>query len=209
MIARALITALLFCLSLLSANAQRDEGEQLLLNWEKLQTLEQMLDNMYTSYKILERGYRTIKDVSEGNYKLHEAFLDGLMAINPAVRNYRRIPLIIDYQKLLVSEYKRAYERFKADPHFTASELQYLASVYTHLFRASTRNIDDLITIITATKLRMTDEERMRAIDRIFYNLEGELGFLRSFNSNTQLLAIQRARSANDVKTIRLLYGVN
>lgn len=206
---KILIVIILIGLLLPKAFAQQEETQQLLLNWEKLRTLEEMLDNMYTSYKILEYGYRTIKDISEGNYKLHQLFLDGLMAVNPAVRNYRRIPLIIDYQKLLVNEYKRAYDRFKADPHFTASELQYLASVYTHLFQASTRNIDDLITIITATKLRMTDEERMQAIDRIFYDLEGKLGFLRSFNNNTQLLAIQRARAANDVKTIRLLYGVN
>lgn len=189
--------------------AQQEETEQLLINWEKLYLLEQMLDNLYTSYSILEKGYRTVKDISEGNYQLHQAFLDGLFAINPTVRNYQRIPLIIDYQKLLVSEYKRAYSRFKRDPHITAAELQYLASVYSHLFQASLRNLDDLITIVTATKLRMTDDERMQAIDRIFYDLEGKLGFLRSFNNNTQLLAIQRARSANDVKTIRLLYGIN
>lgn len=193
----------------LPCRAQQEETEQLLINWEKLYLLEQMLDNMYTSYKILEKGYRTVKDISEGDYKLHQAFLDGLFAINPTVRNYRRIPLIIDYQKLLIKEYKRAYDRFRRDPHFTLAELQYVANVYSHLVQASVRNLDDLITIITATKLRMTDEERMQAIDRIFYDLEGKLGFLRAFNNNTQLLAIQRARNANDVKTIRLLYGIN
>ncbi len=188
---------------------QSDEAQQLLLNWEKLQELEKILDNMYVGYKILDKGYTTIKNISEGNYTLHQLFLDGLMAVSPAVRNYKRIPFIIDYQKLLVKEYKNAYTRFRSDPHFTPQEIEYVANVYNYLFTASLRNIDDLVMITTATKLRMSDDERMRAIDRIFYDMESKVGFLRSFNSSTQLLAIQRARAANDVRTLNHLYGIN
>lgn len=189
--------------------SQSQEAQQLLLNWEKLQELEKILDNMYVGYKILDKGYTTVKNIARGNYSIHQLFLDGLMEVNPSVRNYRRIPFIIDYQKLLLKEYKNAYNRFKNDPHFTPQEIQYLANVYNFLFKASLRNIDDLVMIITATKLRMSDDERMKAIDRIFYDMEGKLVFLRGFNSNTQLLAIQRARSANDVRTLNQLYGIN
>jgi hypothetical protein len=208
---RILIT-LTVCLSLSGLKpsfGQSDEAQQLLLNWEKLQELEKILDNMYVGYKILDKGYTTIKNISEGNYTLHQLFFDGLMAINPAVRNYKRIPFIIDYQKLLVKEYKNAYNRFRNDPHFSPQEIEYLGNVYNYLFTASLRNIDDLVMITTATKLRMSDDERMRAIDRIFYDMEGKVGFLRSFNGSTQLLAIQRARAANDVRTLNHLYGIN
>jgi DNA repair ATPase RecN len=208
---RALTILIALCLQCFgnSAKAQSDEAQQLLLNWEKLQELEKILDNMYTGYKILDKGYRTIKDISEGNYSLHKLFMDGLMAVNPTIRNYKRIPFIIDYQKLLLKEYKNAYNRFKDDPNFKPQEIAYLANVYSFLFQASLRNIDDLVMIITATKLRMSDAERMQAIDRIFYDMEGKLIFLRGFNNSTQLLAIQRARSINDVRTIQHLYGVS
>lgn len=188
--------------------AQAAESEQLILNFTKLQQLEAILDNMYAGYTILSNGYMKIKAISEGNYKLHQLFLDGLMAVNPTVRNYRRIPQIISYQKLLVSEYKRAYNRFRKDPNFNPDEIQYLFNVYKFLIDASARNLDDLIMIITATKLRMSDEERLSAIDRIFFDIEGKLMFLRGFNNNTQLLAIQRARLAGDVRTINSLYGI-
>jgi hypothetical protein len=190
------------------AYSQVTEIQQLILNWEKLAELEKILDNMYTGYKILDKGYSTIKNIAEGNYSIHQIFIDGLMLVNPTVRNYKRIPFIIDYQKLLLKEYSNAYNRFKNDPHFTPQELEYLANVYSYLFTASLRNIDDLVMIITATKLRMSDDERMQAIDRIFYDMESKLIFLRGFNNSTQLLAIQRARSANDVKTIQHLYGI-
>ena len=191
-----------------SAFAQEEEIGQLILNTEKLQLMEETLDQIYNTYKILEFGYNTITRISEGNYSLHEAFIDGLMLVNPSIRNYKRIPYIIDYQKLLLAEYSRAYNRFRADPHFTYEELQYLGNVYSYLLSASVKNIDDLLMVITATQLAMNDEERLRAIDRIYYDMESKLRFVRSFNNTTQLLALQRSRSANDVRTMQSLYGV-
>jgi hypothetical protein len=202
------LTASLLLLPRLS-DAQAEETEQLILNWAKLKQLEAILDNMYAGYTILSTGYNKIKMISEGNYTMHELFIDGLMAVNPTVRNYRRIPQIISYQKLLLSEYKAAYNRFRQDPNFKVDEITYLAKVYSFLFQASVRNLDDLVMIITATKLRMNDAERLQAVDRIFFDMESKLYFLRSFNNNTQLLAIQRARRANDVRTIRQVYGIN
>lgn len=192
-----------------TARGQVGETSQLLINWEKLEQLRQILDNMYWGYKVMDKGYTTIRLIAEGNYKLHEAFMDALMLVNPAVRNYKRIPMIISYQKLLLKEYKRAYNRFRKDPGFKLDELEYLANVYTFLIDASLRNIDELTTIVTATRLRMTDEERMAAIDRIFWDMENKVIFLRSFNNTTQLLAIQRARSRTDINTLQSLYGIN
>ncbi|MBX2896836.1 MAG: TerB family tellurite resistance protein [Cyclobacteriaceae bacterium] len=192
-----------------NVTGQSTEAQQLMLNWEKLNQLRKILDNMYKGYKVLDKGYSTIKNIAEGNYTIHQAFIDGLMLVNPSIRNYRRIPLIIDYQKLLLKEYQRAYNRFRQDPNFKLDELTYLANVYSFLFDASLRNIDELMMIITSTKLSMTDDERMQAIDRIYFDMEDKVIFLNYFNNNTQLLAIQRARSRNDVITMQKLYGVN
>jgi excinuclease UvrABC helicase subunit UvrB len=62
--------------------------------------------------------------------------------------------------------------------------------------------------IVTATKLRMSDEERLQAIDRIYLDMENKLVFLKVFNSSTQMLAMQRARENHDVETLQKLYEV-
>jgi hypothetical protein len=207
---KQIVLAVFLCMgSQTGAIAQSQEAQQLLLNWEKLRQLEEILDNMYRGYKILDKGYTTIKNIAQGNYSIHQLFIDGLMAVNPSIRNYKRIPFIIEYQKLLLKEYQRAYNRFRQDPNFKLEEIEYLANVYKFLFDASLRNIDELMMIITATKLSMSDDERMQAIDRIFFDMEDKLIFLRAFNNNTQLLVIQRARARNDVETMQKLYGVN
>lgn len=189
-------------------NAQSQEAVQLVLNYEKLMQLEEILDNMYKGYKILSKGYNTIKNIAEGNFNLHQVFLDGLYAVNPAVRNYKRIPYIIQYQKFLVKEYKRAFNQFKNDPNLTVREIKYLENVYGYLFKQSLRNLDELLMIVTASKLRMSDEERLQAIDRIFYDMENKIVFLKLFNSSTQVLVMQRAKESHDVNKVKKLHGI-
>lgn len=201
---------LLFSFSMANkALAQKEEIAQLLLNVEKLAQFKQILSDMKKGYKILNGGYNTIKDLSEGNFSLHKTFLDALLEVSPTVKNYKRVADIIDYQIILVKEYKSAINRFKQDNNFNQQELAYLESVYENLFKQSLNNLDDLVTIITANKLRMSDDERLGAIDKIFADMQDKLLFLRYFNNNTTVLAVQRAKERNDAKTMRLIYGIN
>ena len=191
------------------ALAQKDEIAQLLLNVEKLAQFKQILSDMKKGYKILNGGYNTIKDLSEGNFSLHKTFLDALMEVSPTVKNYKRVADIINYQVILVKEYKSSFNRFKRDNNFNQQELAYLGRVYENLFKQSLNNLDDLGTIITANKLRMSDDERLEAIDKIFTDMQDKLLFLRHFNNNTTVLAVQRAKERNDANTMRLVYGIN
>ena len=191
------------------ALAQKDEIAQLLLNVEKLAQFKQILSDMKKGYKILNGGYNTIKDLSEGNFSLHKTFLDALMEVSPTVKNYNRVADIINYQVILVKEYKSAFNRFKRDNNFNQQELAYLERVYENLFKQSLNNLDNLVTIITANKLRMSDDERLEAIDKIFADMQDKLLFLRHFNNNTTVLAVQRAKERNDANTMRLVYGIN
>jgi len=109
----------------------------------------------------------------------------------------------------LIKEYKSAFNRFKRDNNFNQQELAYLGRVYKNLFKQSLDNLDDLVTIITANQLRMSDDERLGAIDRIFADMQDKLLFLRHFNNNTTVLAVQRAKEKNDAGTMRLIYGIN
>ena len=191
------------------ALAQKDEIAQLLLNVEKLAQFKQILSDMKKGYKILNGGYNTIKDLSQSNFSLHKTFLDALMEVSPTVKNYKRVADIINYQVILVKEYKSSFTRFKRDNNFNQQELAYLGRVYENLFKQSLNNLDDLVTITTANKLRMSDDERLEAIDKIFADMQDKLLFLRYFNNNTTVLAVQRAKERNDANTMRLVYGIN
>lgn len=186
--------------------AQSQEMQQLLLNIEKLAQFKQILTDMKNGYQILSGGYNTIKELSQGNFSLHETFLDALMQVSPTVRNYRRVGEIVKYQLLLVKEYKSAFEGFRNSGNFSPAEIAYFSNVYSNLLNQSLRNLDELVMVITANTLRMTDEERLTAIDKVYADMQDKLLFLRSFNNNTTVLAIQRAKERNDVRVMRSIY---
>jgi hypothetical protein len=205
---KQVILIMLMSSVLVTANAQSQEATQLILDYEKLKQLEEILDNMYKGYKILTKGYNRIKDIAEGNFNLHQVFLDGLFAVNPSVAKYKRIPDIIRYQSLLMKEYRRALNRFKNDPNLTPDEIKYLENVYSYLVSQSLRNLEELAMIVTANKLRMSDDERIQSIDRIYFDIENKLSFLRYFNNSTQILVVQRANDASEVGAVKKLYEV-
>src|ERR1700683_135843 len=57
------------------------------LDKEKLSSMKNTLQEMYQGYTELKQGYTRIRDIAKGNFNLHAAFLDALLAISPAVRS--------------------------------------------------------------------------------------------------------------------------
>lgn len=190
------------------AKAQVTELMQLALNIEKLAQFKQILSDLKKGYEIISGGYNTIKNISEGNFKLHQLFLDGLMEVSPAVKNYKRVADIINYQLNIVKEYKSAFSRFKSSGWFNPDEIDYMGRVYSNLFNLSLKNLDDLLVIITSSKLRMNDDERLAAIDKIYEDMQDKLLFLRSFNSNTSILSLQRERESRDINRVQQYYDL-
>jgi hypothetical protein len=205
---KCLLFISLFGFGISGSKAQTFEVEQLILDYQKLTELKNILSEMKTGYQILSTGYETIRSISEGNFNLHNAFLSALLAINPAVKNYKRVADIISYQSSIVSEYKSAFNRFKQDKHFTPDEIGYLGTVYGNLFNQSLNDIINLTNVLTANKMRMSDDERLHAIDGIYSTSKEQLMFLRHFNNSTTLLAIDRATEANDAESAMKLYGL-
>lgn len=188
--------------------AQSQEIQQLILNIEKLAQFKQILSDMKKGYQILSGGYNMVKDLSEGNFSLHKTFLDAMMQVSPAIRNYQRIGDIMNYQLVLIRESKTAINRCINSNSFTDREIRYFGNVYSNLYRESLRNLDELITIITADKLRMSDDERLEAIDKIYAQMQDKVVFLRNFNSSSNVLALQRAKENNDVNQMRDRYEI-
>lgn len=197
-----------FSISWANVTAQSAEAQQLILNVEKLAQLKKILSNMKKGYEIVSTGYNTIKDVSKGNFNLHDAFLSALLQVSPGVRKYKRIADIITCQTQIVKEYKAAFRSFNSSNLFNPSELNYMSNVYSNLFNKSLQNLNELTIVITAGKLRMSDDERIAAIDRVYDEITDKLIFLRSFNNETNVMAIQRGREMVDTKVSNKLNGL-
>lgn len=207
------VKLLLPCLLLLFATckteAQSFEVQQLILDVEKLSQLKNIYGDLVKGYEILSEGYNAVKDISKGNFDLHKLFLDGLLKVSPVVQKYKKVADVIHCELQIVSEYGTAYNRFKRDENFSPGEIIYIAHVYNNLINESVKGISDLTTVLTNNALRASDAERLSMIDQLNSEMQDRLAFLRYFNNNTTVLALQRAREKNDVSTIKNIYGIN
>lgn len=191
----------------LGASAQSSEATQLMLNVEKLSQLKNILADMKKGYTVVSQGYKKVAAIASGNFSLHEVFLNRLMVVSPEVKKYRRVADIISAQKSIVSEYKVALKAFRGADVFNAGELGYLGNVYSSLFDASLQNLEDLAMVITSSKLRMSDEERLKAIDRIFLDTSDKLEFLRDFNRGAVVLFKHKEKEKREIGQLKRYYG--
>ena len=205
---KKIIIAISLCICFISSNAQSDEVQQLLLNVEKLAQFKKILKNMKDAYTIIFKGYTAVKDLSQGNFTLHKTFLDGLMEVSPAVKKYKRITDIFTYQARILKEYKAAWQQFRDDKQFTSTEIDYLGKVYSNLFNETLKSLEELAMVITSGKLRMSDDERLQAIDRIYENVIDQYSFLNEFNNNTAILYLQRKSEQAEIKMSRIINGI-
>lgn len=203
-----ILTIALCCtLQLQLVSAQSAEVTQLLLNVEKLSQLKQILADMKNGYRIVSRGYSKIRDITQGNFQLHELFLAGLLEVNPNLRKYARVPAIIACQRDILEEYKAAYNRFRRGGRFTAGELDYLSTAYGNLLDRSLRSLDELTMVLTASELRMNDSERLSLIDRIYADIIKMRSVLRVFNKKVAGLEQTRQRAEQENNLLQGIYG--
>ncbi|MCH7408983.1 TerB family tellurite resistance protein [Belliella sp. DSM 111904] len=205
-----LTTTILLCINLgcgtgFKLQAQDQEVVQLLLNVEKLEQFRGIYRNMLSGYQVLTQGYNSIRDLSQGNFSLHKAFMDGLSQVNPQVRNYRKVGDIVQLQSAIVQTYRRSFQDFVYTGVYSMQELDYLTAVYQNLFRLSLRNLDEVIQIITAGNLTMSDKERLQAIDKIHAETQSMFRFLLTFNTDIKVLGHKRSTQKASLSTLEQL----
>jgi len=191
-----------------SAAAQSAEIQQLVLNIEKLSQFKKILSDMKKGYELLSAGYKSVKDMSQGNYSLHKTFLDALMRVSPVVKNYKKVGDIVHFQTQLLRESRSAMEGFTRSGSFSSQELEYFQKVNENLLQQSARNLDELTMVMTDGKLRMSDDERLQSIDAIYAQIKSKLLFLRSFNASSGVLALQRAKELKELYTASEIQGI-
>jgi len=205
---KVLIITMIICSMIVpvKAGAQSAEIQQLVLNIEKLSQFKKILSDMKKGYELLSGGYKSVKDMTEGNFSLHKTFLDALMQVSPTVKNYKRVGEIVNLQIQLVKESKMGLGRFAKSGSFSQQELNYFEKVYGNLLNQSLRNLDELTMVITADKLRMSDDERLKAVDEVFLDMQDKIAFLRNFNNSSNVLMLQRAKESKDVYASKGFY---
>lgn len=189
----------------LFSNAQTYEAEVLTLNFAKYQEMVQTVNEVRRGYRILKTGYENIRDVSSGDYDLHKAFLDGLKAVSPVVKDYYKVKEIVDKQKLLIKKYKHLYRYIQESEQFNTEEIVILKDIFDNMIKESLEHLNGLWMVVIASDMNMTDDSRLAHIDMIYTKMNQQLEFLNSLNDRIIKVSIGREREAKEYKHNRNL----
>ncbi|MDE3211759.1 MAG: TerB family tellurite resistance protein [Bacteroidota bacterium] len=189
-----------------TAMCQSQEIQQLQIDVQKLAQLRAMLSDLKEGYQVLARGYNSIRDLSQSNFNLHCQYLQSLLQVSPAVRNFSGVAAIVTSVHFLVSESRGTIRQFSSSGEFSEMEISYMTRVYSNLLNQSLQSLSDLATVLTPGALRMTDEARLQTIQKIETQVRDQQDFFTYFTNRAQLLSIQRTREVSDLSVINQLY---
>lgn len=183
-----------------------DLTEELALDAQKLSSMKATLQEMYQGYAELKDGYTRIRDIVKDNFNLHDAYLDALWVVSPAVRNDPRMQEIISTVTRIVDVYQAATGRLGGV--WTAAELSFINGTFSALLQRSLQVVNELTLISTDNELRMNDAERLQALGRIDTEVKNELGFMERFDQELAIEAARRGQESNDINTLKSMYGL-
>lgn len=169
-----------------------------------LQNAQKVLDNQLSKLKLTE-----IADWTEKQKELYSQYYNELWQIKSAIAYYKRIKDLTEKQVAIVDEYKWAWGLFGKDKHFTPEELTYMETVYSGILDASIKNLDQILLVVNSFKTQMSDAKRLEIINDAADQMDINYSDLKKFNSQNIALSIQRAKSLDEVATLKEIYGID
>ncbi|MBE7174252.1 MAG: conjugal transfer protein TraI [Williamsia sp.] len=179
----------------------------------KVQRLQNKTIWLQNAQKELENTLSATRldDISgwvEKQKDLYGNYFDELGKVKDAIKMYHRVKEIGEKQVAIVTGYKTAYGLFRQDPHFTATELEYMATVYSGMLAESMKNIDQLSLVVNAMTIQMSDEQRIGIINAAGDAIDKVYNDLRQFNNESRLLSLHRSKDAAEAAVVSTLYGL-
>jgi hypothetical protein len=206
-------TYCLFCVVTIMFSAasygQKYETEVLLLNIAKYESMRETVKEVKDTYEILSKWYGKIEDVATGDLKLHSVFLDELKTVSPTVLKYYKIGEIVKKEKVMIDHYSNFFGFVRNSENFNEKEVTYLKNLFNKLLNESGDHMEQLFMVITASDLNMSDQERIKVIDKLSDNIDGQLSFLTDLNNQIFTISAYKDKEKKEIREFEIYNGVN
>lgn len=167
---------------------------------DQIAALKVHLGNLKKGYQIVQRGLYTIDNIKSGNFNLHRDFFGSLNKVNPHIANSAKVADIIAYQYYIIRDFKQSNARCRRDGNFTAEELYYLGYCYTNMMKSCDLTLTQLMETIASDKRQMTDDQRIKEIDRLHDDMRDKYAFVRAFGNDNLSLSAIRGKEKRDAQ---------
>lgn len=168
-----------------------------------LQNAQKVLENKLSQLKLSEIAHWTEKQRT-----LYKDYFDELHKVKAAISTYKRVRMILDRQKQMIQECNFMRAMISQDNHFTREEIEFMLRVYAGIIDESIYNLDQLLLVVNAFKVQLSDGKRLELINKAGDGIDKTYADLKQFNTQNVQLSLNRAKDAHEVESVKKLYGL-
>ncbi len=155
-------------------------------------------------YDVVSDGLGTIKGFTSGEFKLHEAFFGSLKDVSPLIKQDYRVIEIISKQMQI----SRIFSAM-AGLDIGSQNLEYVHAVQTEIIADCNKDFDELILLITSSKVEMSDDERLSRLAKVYSSMGEKAEFSTEFYVEVQSLIVAQKNTKLETLKMRRLYEKN
>lgn len=174
---------------------------------QQIAALKVYIGYLEKGYDIAKKGLNTISDIKNGHFNLDQDFFASLQNINPKVSKYAKVTDIITMNIKIVRFSKQTMKNARESYVMNNGEIKYMNTVFNALVDGCTDLTNEMMELITAGKLKMSDDERLKRIDAIYDDMEDRMVFVNAFGNQIKILTLQKEHEAADVKSTKSLFA--
>jgi hypothetical protein len=185
------------------------QSKQVKMYLEQIAANAQYMAYLKKAISVARVGLTTISDIRNGEFNLHDLFIKGFSSVNPKITNWVKVTDIISYQINIVKSYKASFKQIKSSGQFSDAEIVYISSVFSKLLDDCVDMITTLADVLSDSKYKMSDDERIKRIDMLYANMQSNYKFCQKFSNNSLVLAVQRSKEAHEATDSKLLFSIH
>ena len=169
---------------------------------EQIAALKVYADYLKKGYEIVDGGLSTLRDITKGEFSLHNSFISSLKQVSPAIRNDVRVAEIIALQIGILW----SFSEVKGSEYLSAEDLAYIRLVQGALTMDCFNDLEELLLVVTSGRLEMKDDERLERLAKVYENMLDKSAFVRDFCRNAASLMRQRRSGEQEISNLLRMY---
>ncbi|MEO6520984.1 MAG: hypothetical protein ABIN91_04855 [Mucilaginibacter sp.] len=156
-------------------------------------------------YQISRNGLGSISYWARGEFNLHSDHYTSLKTVNPAIRDNPKASAIADYATAIPGQFDQVINL-----NGMTNDLEnYIGVVQQKILDECSKDISELQLVMTSGKAEMTDDERIKRLDRLYAAMKDKYAFTMTFCGQVKMYLLQNKNENQSIQTLKQYYGIN
>ncbi len=161
------------------------------------------IEYLQKGYSIVRQGLGVISNIKNGHLTLDQLFFNGLVAINPRIRQYPHVADILTMAVKITRACAANKKLLMTEGGLSPEMKAYTDRVTVGLSAGCLSLLSDLADLLMANHLQLSDDERIRRIDEVYDEMKDRYSFIETWSAETSVMILQMKKERMEVERMK------